>query len=552
MDQNYPVSPQPAQPPYTPASPPPVWQPAPPKPRIPSDRRDIVMAAVLIVLSVLAVNFSLYGGFAVGYAVSFLALLVCEGIYLRRRMRRVTAYGVFCTVAAATAAGLFVWHNDGVIHFFAFCGMILLAMLALLEGTDTATRDGGTTAALLDVGHLLLVRPFAHMGTAISSIFLVKQGETVGKRRCGGALLGMLCALPVLLAVVPLLISADAAFEGLLRHTVLDRLGEVFVSLLLGVPLFCLIYSRLFGLRHELPDKAKTPAPPANGVGAIGINTFLITIGSVYVLYLLSQLAYFFSAFSGILPKEYTVAQYARRGFFEMAAICTINLGMVGICLWLSRKQDGKAPLSTRLVTLFILLFSIGLVATALSKMVLYIRSFGMTRLRILTAVFMVMLAAVLAFVILRLFITRFPYMKATVIAVALMGLTVGYVDVDTVIAQYNITAYESGALERLDLDTLSDLSDGATPYLVELWDARTPQNEKRLAAVLYQRLEAFGDITYEENKHVYEMTEDMDFRHYNVDLFRARRLLAERAQEICDVLFDSSDYSEIYGDYTW
>ena len=42
-------------------------------------------------------------------------------------------------------------------------------------------------------------------------------------------------------------------------------------------------------------------------------------ISLVYVLYLVSQLAYFSGGFSGILPKGYTMAEYARRGFFEMA-----------------------------------------------------------------------------------------------------------------------------------------------------------------------------------------------------------------------------------------
>ena len=86
----------------------------------------------------------------------------------------------------------------------------------------------------------------------------------------------------------------------------------------------------------------------------------------------------------------------------------------------------------------------------------------------------------------------------------------------------------------------------------MELWDERTPQNEKRLAAILYQRLEAFGDVTFKENKHVYEITDTMDFRHYNVDLFRAHRLLEERAQAICDVHFDDFGYSESYDDYAW
>ncbi|MBQ9126805.1 MAG: DUF4173 domain-containing protein, partial [Thermoguttaceae bacterium] len=206
-------------------------------------------------------------------------------------------------------------------------------------------------------------------------------------------------------------------------------------------------------------------------------------------------------------------------------------LVLVAICLWLSRKQESKAPLSTRLLTLFILVFSLGLVATALSKMGLYIDSFGMTRLRILTAVFMVMLAAVLVFVGIRLFAVRFPYMKATVVTVALVGLVVSYTDVDTFIARYNVTAYEQGALEELDIDTLRELSDGAVPYLVELWDDRTAENKDELTDALYHRLYDYWERDYDNDTFYFNKTPD--FRGYNVDEARARAMLRERAEII-------------------
>lgn len=544
MEQNqfYPTgTPSREQPVYTPpASPTPPAPPIPPAPKkavFPSDRRDSVLAAVLLALSVLFANFSLYGGFRLGYAIGFLAVLVCGAVYLSRRLRRPTLYGAFCLTAAVATLGIFLWHADGAIRFFAVCGMTLLSALALLDATGIGRRDGGTIAVLPDVGRLLLSRPFAHLDKAIPAIFWVKKGDAIEKRRFGGALLGLLCALPVLLVVVPLLLEADAAFEGLLEHTILDNLGEIFVSVLVGVLLFMLLFTLLFGLRHDLPEKPAAVRVPQQGVSAMGINAFLGTISAVYVLYLFSQLAYFLSAFSGILPEDYTVAQYARRGFFEMCAICAINLLLVAVCLGLSRKQEGKAPLSTRLVALFVLLFSLGLVATALSKMVLYVGSFGMTRLRVLTGVFMVMLAAVLLFVAIRLFWVRFSYMRAAVVAIAVIGLAVGYVDVDTFIARYNIHAYEQGQIEELDVDHLTELSEGAIPYLVELWE-KSPSGEDHhhtLTNYLWEQLEEYGHIDWDKETDAYFFTPDPaeDFRKFNIDCLQARRAVVERADAI-------------------
>ena len=379
----------------------------------------------------------------------------------------------------------------------------------------------------------------SHLSTAIPAIFLVKNGDTVEKRRFGGTLLGVLCALPALLVLVPLLVGADAAFEGLLTHTLLDHFAEVFASAVVGVLLFLVLYSLMFSVRHDLSGSAATSASPRKGISAGGINAFLGTISAVYVLYLFSQLAYFFSAFSGILPEDYTVAQYARRGFFEMCSVCAINLLLVSVCLGLSRKQEGKAPLSTRLISLFVLLFSVGMVATALSKMILYIGSFGMTRLRVLTGVFMVMLGLVLLFVIVRLFSVRFPYMRACVVAVALIGLTVGYVDVDTFIARYNIEAYKQERLEELDVHHLTELSEGALPYLVELWTDSQPEDPyyRHLTTHLRYRLDEYGTVTHARDGDGYVFIPDPtpDFRKYNVDCLRARRVLTEKAESILE-----------------
>ncbi len=547
MEQKY-VSPAPpysppAQPP-APLYPSPVKPPIPPsyqtpplsrKPVCPSDRRDSALAGILFLLTVLSSNLSLFGGFHLGYTISCLATILCGVLYLGRRLNRLTAYGILCITAAVAATGLFVWHNDGTMRFYAFCGITLLTMLALLDCTGTFRRNSGTLACLIDAFHMLLVRPFTHMGTSLRAIFLVKRGEQIEKRRFGGALLGLLCALPVLLVVVPLLVSADAAFEGLLQHTVLDNFGEIFASLFVGLGLFCLIFSRLFSLRHDLPETAYRPAPPRKGIPTMAVNAFLGTISGVYALYLFSQLAYFFSAFSGILPEEYTVAQYARRGFFEMAVLCAINLGLVAMCLFLSRKQKDQAPLSTRLIALFILVFSLGLVVVALSKMALYIGSFGMTRLRILTGVFMLMMAAVLLFVIVRLFACRFPYMKATVVTIAVCGLVVGYTDVDTFIARYNVHAYETQALETLDVSHLTTLSDGAVPYMVELWQETEDDTIRtQLTDALYFRLWDHGEFDYnKEDESVFIPDPAPDFRAYNIDAVRARTLLLTHADAI-------------------
>ena len=95
-----------------------------------------------------------------------------------------------------------------------------------------------------------------------------------------------------------------------------------------------------------------------------------------------------------------------------MAAISAINLALTGAALQLARRQAGRLPGVLRGMLAFLSLFSLLLIATAASKLALYIASFGMTRLRVLTALFLLLLAVCFVCVLLRLFLPRFSYGK--------------------------------------------------------------------------------------------------------------------------------------------
>lgn len=531
---------QPAPTPYSfaPVQPPMGYYPPVTELRPASDRRDLALAIVLGLLAVLGVNASLFGGFQLGYALTCVGVALVGGIYLRR-CGQVTVYGGFCLAALLACAGVFVWHTDRLTRFCLGGGIVFCAMLALAEYTGIRRWSSGGIGCIADVCALWLARPLSHLGAAVGAIFRREQDGQVQKRRCGGVLLGLLCAVPVLAVLVPLLIGADAAFEGLMQLTVLEHLGEWLGSLVLGLGVFCMVYARLFGLRHRLDVPPATPPRSRPGLDAAPICTFLGAISLIYIVYLAAQFAYFTNAFSGILPTDYTAAQYARRGFFEMCILCAINLELVGGCLALSRKTAGKAPLPTRLFCLFILLFSLGLVATSAAKMALYIQSFGLTRLRVLTSVCMAMMTVVIVAVAVRLFRPRFAYMRLCVVGVALIGLCAAYTDVDTLVARYNVTAYQQKQLETVDITTLENLSDGAVPYLAMLVKDKDADVASEAIRALYQRLNESGSWDNTTGgKAVWKPLSSSDWRAYSIDGRRAQEVLrafaaSSRAQEM-------------------
>ena len=127
--------------------------------------------------------------------------------------------------------------------------------------------------------------------------------------------------------------------------------------------------------------------------------------------------------------------------------------------------------------------------------MALYIGDYGLTRLRVLTEVAMVFLGLTTVLVCLWLFLPKLPYMKAVLLLALSMGALTLWADVDTVVAAYNVTAYESGVLEQVDVVYLSKLGDGVVPYLVRLTEDQDPKVAAQAKRAIARRESAAEDI---------------------------------------------------------
>jgi len=226
-------------------------------------------------------------------------------------------------------------------------------------------------------------------------------------------------------------------------------------------------------------------------------------------MYLFSQLAYFFSAFKGILPTDYefTVADYARRGFFEMCVISVINLVLVFAVLLFARKKEGKICAANKAICTFICIFTIIIIVTALSKMLLYIKSFGMTELRITTSAFMLFLAVVFVSVILRIFINGIRALRVAFVTAGCILVLLGTINVNSVVAKYNYNAYKNGLLEDIDINTIYQVGDEGIPYLVLLAKDSNSEVAESAKSELYSAITGYR---YYETEFIQKSIEDL------------------------------------------
>jgi hypothetical protein len=137
--------------------------------------------------------------------------------------------------------------------------------------------------------------------------------------------------------------------------------------------------------------------------------------------------------------------------------------------------KEKTAPLFTRLLCLFLGLVTLFLVASASAKMFLYIGSFGLTRLRLLTQVIIFFMGITTVAVSVWLFVPKLAYMRVVLIAALVIGVAVAWADVDTMVARYNVNGYLEGRYVSIDVEYLDRLGNGAVPYIAQLTEVPDP-----------------------------------------------------------------------------
>lgn len=502
---------------------------------VPAGHRELGFALAVIILSCLAVNFTVYGGFRLGYAIAASCIMLATFFYLLRTGVHWSAYGLICLVGALMLTASFARMDDHLVKFFLLPWTLFVYFLGLSRLSGAVCRPDSSFTSLLDAGRAGFSLPYPEIPACLRGLFSQQTEHGMRKRKWGGILLGLLLALPALAILLPLLMQSDAAFEGLIQRTFLADASELLVTVLLGALLFLPLYARgvVLGRAHE---EEKEPHSNCGRFSPVALHAFLAAISFFYLLYLISQLAYFFSAFRGILPAGYTPAEYARRGFFEMSLVSAINLALVAVSIGCVKRNPG-VPKLTKGLCLFICLFSLVLVACSFSKMALYIGVYGLTRLRVLTSLFMACLAVALAAAAVQLFVPRFPAGKLIVCAALVVGCVAGWMDVDTQVARYNVNAYLAGQLESVDVQHLSQLSDGATIYLARLMDSPNEAVRTSARAAMAMKISEVYTVTIRGtgSASVVLLTprQDTDWRSWTWATARASQLLESVAPDL-------------------
>lgn len=281
---------------------------------------------------------------------------------------------------------------------------------------------------------------------------------------------GLVVSVPILFVFTILFMQADAVFsqwfQGIFDFTDtislpgLWRIVRAFIFTIFIGSFFYVIFSDHNELGHKEHSILK--------FDRIIVGVVLALINSLFLIFVFIQFKYLFGSSSFVLENGLGYAEYARKGFFELAWVVGLASLLV-IAVYRSFVWHGMSKIISALQIL--LVGQVGVVAvSALKRMYLYQNAYGFTVLRLYVewSIYLILIVLALTIVSLLFKISFRKFWHANLIVGVLAFTAVATVNVDKMIAKENIDRFLQQEKE-LDLAYLDSLSTDILPVFNQL-----------------------------------------------------------------------------------
>lgn len=321
--------------------------------------------------------------------------------------------------------------------------------------------------------------PLAHMDKFIKCGAGLIRTQRSGKNKLTGKiLLGVLLSACALVFIIPLMLTADKAFNILFLKLFdfkisADMIIQIILFLLVAFYGFALIYFIFHGLQKKsvyepyfMANQNQAPAPyPKNesdrNTYAYTLLTFLIVVGIVFLSFAFIQILYLFLKIGAGLPNNFSYANYAREGVFQLWGLTVMNITIVFTCEYLSRKITVISSKVYNILFSVYVLINFSMTASSFYKMMMYESEFGFTRSRVLVFLYLIFQTILLLALLYKIWVRNFPFLKVAIIFTLIFYIGVNYINIDKIVAQRNIARYEiTGDLDIIYL--INNLSNDA------------------------------------------------------------------------------------------
>jgi hypothetical protein len=212
--------------------------------------------------------------------------------------------------------------------------------------------------------------------------------------------------------------------------------------------------------------------PSAFTLGAVEVGIIFGLIDLLFVSFVVVQLPYLFGGMELVQnTPDFSLAEYARRGFGELVAVAALVLPLLLIAHWLIRSETARAERLFRVLAGVQILLLFVIMASAVQRLLILTGpvGYGLTTVRFYPMVFMTWLAVVFlwfAFTVLRGDRKLFAW-GALWSAFFILGAT-NFLNPDEFIVRTNMKLMQQG--RDFDAKYNARLSDDSVPALTDAW----------------------------------------------------------------------------------
>jgi hypothetical protein len=350
-------------------------------------------------------------------------------------------------------------------------------------------------------------------------------------------MIGFTITVPLLFVITALLYSADVVFAQMIKRILkFFNFTTVFEILFLIIAVFFVSYAVYAALCMKNVTEKTEDKRTFEPVIAIIMTTAL---SAVYLIFSGIQIMYLFIG-KMQLPEGYTYSSYAREGFFQLLAVCILNLFLVLICLHLFREN----AILKLILTLISGCTYIMILSSAL-RMLMYIGQYHLTFLRIFVLWSLAVIFFLISGVTIFIYNKKFPLFSYGMVIVTVFYIGLSFSHPDYWIAKYDLkaaarnTSGSSSISQNENDDEYSNLSYDTAWYLSNLSSDAAPvilnqdlnpylENVDDLAfltnADVPDTIE-YNDSLWLQNyyKNMTSLSENMHLRNFNFSIYKAR-----------------------------
>ena len=467
----------------------------------------------------------------------WMCALMGVGFWLVRRYQLpVSVDFSWLALSVVLCAAAFVRHDSMALHVIDLATLVVLLSLTALatQGGQIRLRGISTyvTATMVACAHAWFGTPrllFRDIGWGAVAV----RGRWSQLRAVG---VGFLVAAPLLIVFGSLFVSADAGFESLVKSLRIDVPTLASHIVLTGV-IGGLAAGALRGAMMGTPETAgigeRTASPELGFTSAV---TALATLDLLFLVFVSLQLRYLFGGAAVIAETTgLTIADYARRGFFELVTASALVLPVLLVADWATLVEGSRQRNVFRLLAGLLVALVGVLLISALQRMLLYVNAFGLTELRLYTTAFMLWLGGVFVWFTLTVLTDGRPRFAFGALAQGLVVLGALHVaNPDALIARVNLGQHARRPIvlkavpdTPVDAEYISrTLSADAVPVLLDRLRYLDRVQRTDVAGTLLAR---WGPVN------------EPDWRSWNWSASQARRLVAAQADVLTQLLRDHS-----------